>query len=101
MRVEHEVRQGAFQPSAEIPVDREARHCNLGGAGGVEDAERFPQLPMGLGRERELARLAPAADLHVVEFRLADWNALMRKVRQGAQNFAQLRVDYANPFVKD
>ena len=62
MHVEHEVDEGALQFGAHVPIEREARAGNFGGAFQVEDAQVLAQVPVGLGFEIERGRRAPAAD---------------------------------------
>ena len=66
VHVEHEVGQRPLQPGAHAQVHGEPRARDLGGALEIQNAQRRAQIPVRLGFEIELARLAPAADFQVV-----------------------------------
>ncbi|MNI71823.1 hypothetical protein D3C73_1277230 [compost metagenome] len=51
---------------------------------------------MRFRREPELARLRPAANLHVVFFRLTYWNRLMGNIRNAQHQFGNLVLQLAN-----
>ena len=80
VQVEHEVHQRAFELRAEIPVDSEAGARDLCSAFEIENAQLLAQFPVRLGSEVELRRRAPAANLHVVFFALADGNAVVGRL---------------------
>ena len=66
VHVEHEIDERALELGAHVPVEGEARAGDLGGALEIENAELRAQVPVRLGLEIELRRLAAAADLDVV-----------------------------------
>src|SRR5205807_7017149 len=71
VEVEHELGERALEARARPPEDREARLGDLDRAREVEQAERFADLLVRLGREAERARGAPASDLDVLLVALA------------------------------
>ena len=91
--VEHEVDEGALEARADAPVDGEAGAGDFGGTLEIQDAEFGAKIPVGFGLEIELARLAAAADLHVVIGTAADGHGFMRQVRDAGEEIAELIVE--------
>src|SRR6266511_351773 len=92
VQVEHEVHQGALEFGAQVPVERETRAGEFGGALEVEDAKLLAQLPMRLGREVELGRRAQAFDFDVGLFAAADGDRVVRQVGDDGQYVVELFV---------
>ena len=93
MQVEHEADQRAFQPRARAHVDGKTRAAELGGAFEVENAERFAEFPVGLGREVEFGILAPGLDGDVVGFGDAGGHFVAGEVGHAGERQAQLLVE--------
>ena len=98
VQVEHEVGQRPLQLRAQLPVDSKTRARDLGGALQIQNSQRLSQIPVRLGREIELRRLAPAADFLVVRRRAAHGHARVRHVGNPDQQPAQLAVELLRNF---
>ncbi len=70
--IEHEINKSPFQSGAGPPVQRESGPGHAGGPFEIQDAEGFPQIPVGLGFEIEHRRLAPGFHHGVGPFVRAD-----------------------------
>ena len=92
MHIEHEVGERPLQLRADSGVHGKARAGDLGGALEIQNPQRRAQIPMRLGREIELARLAPAADFLIVGGASAHRDARVRNVGNQAQHLAQALV---------
>ena len=84
--------EGALEAGAVIPIEGEAGAGDFGGALEVEDAELLAELPVGLGREVEGGRRAPALHLDVGGFVAADGDGVVRKVGDGGQDVVERGV---------
>ena len=73
-------------------VHGKTRAGDLGGALEIQNSQRRAQIPMRLGFEIELARLAPAADFLVVGGAAPHGHARVRNVGNQAQHLAQALV---------
>ena len=85
VQIEHEIDQRAGETRAGADQHREARARDLGAALEVDDAERRPEVPVRLRREREGARRADAAHVRIVLGALPDRHARVRDVRDDEQ----------------
>src|SRR3989449_11422529 len=89
MQIQHEVDQCPFQARARAAVYREPSASHAGGALEVQDAERFAELPVLLGRERQRGWLPPTPDFLIRGGIRADRYGWMRDVgdpeREGVQ----------------
>ena len=100
MQVEHEVDQRPLQPRARAHVHGETRAGELGRAFEIENAERFADFPVRLGRRSRIAALAPGLDGHVVGFGDADGNFVAGEVGNAGQRQAQLLVERGRGLVE-
>ena len=92
VEVEHEVGEGALEAGAGAELQDEAGAGDLGGALEVEDAERFADLPVRLGREVEGGDRAPGLLDDVVVLGDAGGYGVVGKVGEGLEELAELEV---------
>ena len=90
--VEHEVDQRTLQARAHAPVHGEPSAGDLGGALQVQNLQLPPQVPMRLGLEIELARLAPAPDFDVIVGASAYRHRFVRNVGNTGHQVAERLV---------
>ena len=93
VEVEHEVDQRPLEQGPGPEVDREAGAGELGAAFEIQDAERRPEVPVGLGWKVEGARGAHRALAAVGGLVLAHRDAVVRQVGQGVLDGQQLGLD--------
>src|ERR1700757_446576 len=91
--IEHEGYERAGQTRAGTAQYRKARAGNLGRALEIDDAERCPEVPMGLRLELERRRRTVPAHFHVLRVRRSDGNARMRQIGQRQQRLRALIFD--------
>src|SRR5205814_2499688 len=89
VEVEHEIGQRALEPGPETVIHRKPRSRDFGGSLKIQDAERRAQVPVSLGFEVELPRLAPASYLLVVLGPTAHRDACGRYVGNVLQELAK------------
>ncbi len=97
VHVEHEIDERALQLRAQAPVQGEARAGDLGGALEIQDAQFRAQVPVRLGLEIELRRLAHAPHFHVVVGVSAHRHGFVRHIGDAGQQFAELLVQRLSP----
>jgi len=93
LHVEHELSEGAVQPSQRAAHEGEARAGQLG-AGREIQSEWLAHIHMVTHGEVEHARRAPAAKLHVAMLVAAHRHALVWQVGHGLQQGVQLGLDH-------
>ncbi|MNE40268.1 hypothetical protein D3C80_1342670 [compost metagenome] len=71
MQIHHKVNQCTFEACSKAFIEYESGAGNLGRSFKVQDIQLLRKLPVGFGRESELTRLSPAADLDIFLFRFA------------------------------
>src|SRR5262249_52094323 len=98
MNVEHEVDQGAFEQRADAPVNGKARTGDFGGTLQVQNAELGAKVPVRLGFEIELTRLAPAPDLDVVLLAFADGHGFVGNVGYPRQHLLERCIESLHLF---
>ncbi len=89
VNVQKEIDERPLQSRADAPVNRKPRAGDLGGALQIQDLQLRAQIPMRLGFEIELARLAPAAHFDVVVRALAHRHGLVRDVGDAGHQIAK------------
>ena len=93
MEVEHEVDQRPLEPGTGAEVDGEAGAGDLGAALEVEDAEGRAEVPVGLGLEVEVARLADPPLDPVGGLVLALRHGVVGKIGEAGLDLDELWID--------
>jgi hypothetical protein len=96
MQIEHEVDERSRQACSRPAQQRKPRAGELHRPLEIDDPERWPQIPMRLQTEIELARLAVPPHLDVVGFAVAHGHARVGQVRQDQQRLVALIFDLSS-----
>ena len=88
VHVEEKICKRTLEPRSPAFVNGEARAGDLCGRRQIQNARAFADFPVGLWREIEFGRRAPAADFHVVRGARADRHGGVRNIGNGKQQFA-------------
>src|SRR5690606_7637650 len=93
MEVDHEINKSSLEPSPGPTIDDKAGAGELGGAFKIQDAEVFPEVPVGFRLEIEIANRPPSTHLPVLLLGSAHGALLVREIGNHHQKSLKLLLD--------